>query len=35
MEANFRAVGILFVHAMGVCSGLEISISIRRPLKNK
>lgn len=35
MEANFRVVGILFVHVMGVCSGVEISISIKRPLKNK
>lgn len=26
MEGNFRVVGILFVHAMDVCSGLEISL---------
>lgn len=26
MEANFRILGILFVHAMDICSRLEISI---------
>lgn len=26
MGANFRILGILFVHAMDVCSGLEISL---------
>lgn len=26
MGANFRILGILFVHAIDVCSGLEISL---------